>query len=146
MKYIYVDYEQVIQLHQHILKISWWLAWTLKDGLIHSALELVQNDDYYPSFSDKLTHLVWSFCHNHCFADGNKRTSLAIWTMFILYNYDKWLSNIFIQEMEEIIVQVAQGTVTKESLLEYIQMLLEWSEDKESALLRVRRDIYIHTQ
>ena len=42
-------------------------------GRLDSVLTNIQNDDYYPTFVDKLTHLFYCTCQFHCFADGNKR-------------------------------------------------------------------------
>lgn len=57
---------------------------------IQMILELVQNDLYYPSFEEKLTYLVYSFCTGHYFTDGNKRISLVVGAHFLVKNrYDK---------------------------------------------------------
>jgi hypothetical protein len=57
-------------------------------GYLESALEFIQNDDYYPAFEDKLVHLIWSINRNHAFSDGNKRLSITIgvhFRLFVLY-------------------------------------------------------------
>ena len=50
-------------------------------------LNHIQNHDYYPEFVDKLTHLFFSTCQFHCFADGNKRIAITLSTEFLLKKY-----------------------------------------------------------
>ena len=42
-------------------------------GRLESVVQNIKNDDYYPNFVDKLTHLFFCTCKFHCFVDGNKR-------------------------------------------------------------------------
>ena len=37
------------------------------EGGIRAALDFVQDDTYYPDFTDKLTYLVFRFCSGHFF-------------------------------------------------------------------------------
>ena len=46
----------------------------------------IQNDDYYPTFVDKITHLFYCTCEFHCFADGNKRLAITLSAQFLLFN------------------------------------------------------------
>ncbi|WP_233424254.1 Fic family protein [Helicobacter suis] len=52
-------------------------------GYLASALENIQNDDFYPSFCDKLAHLMFSCIKFHPFNDGNKRTSIYLGMCFL---------------------------------------------------------------
>ena len=49
-------------------------------------LQHIQIVDYYPCFFDKLTHLFFSTCKFHCFADGNKRLAITLSLQFLLFN------------------------------------------------------------
>lgn len=40
-----------------------------KVGYLASALEHIKNDDYYPTITDKITHLIFSCVKFHPFAD-----------------------------------------------------------------------------
>jgi len=141
MQYIYLTSEDVMNLHEYVLEFSGWQSWVLHQGYVESAVEHIQNDDYYPSFEEKLTHLVRSIAMNHAFSDGNKRTALASWANFILYNYDRSLADMFLHQMEEVIVQVAEWSVKKEHLQTYISWIMQGKQDNESALLNIWRDI-----
>ena len=47
-------------------------------GKLESVLCHIQNDDYYPTFLDKLLHLFYCSCKFHCFCDGNKRIAITL--------------------------------------------------------------------
>ncbi len=69
---------------------------------MESVLGFIQNDDYYPSIENKLTHLIYSVNKNHCFIDGNKRLSITLGIKFLLINgYYKYIAK-FINEIENI--------------------------------------------
>lgn len=93
-------------------------------GLLESALQQIQNDDYYPSFLDKLTHLMFACVKFHPFADGNKRTAIYLAKAFIKLNRPEILPDDFYQNLEDIVVAVAEGKTTKEELREILQNLL----------------------
>lgn len=90
---IYITLEQALATHRSTIEHSGGGDCSdINIGYLESALEMVQNDDYYPSFKDKLVHLVWSVNRNHSFSDGNKRT----------FNHDRrivpiteWLSVLY---------------------------------------------------
>ena len=62
-------------------------------GKLKSVLCHIQNDNYYPTFLDKLLHLFYCSCKFHCFCDGNKRIAITlkmvIWQLLI-YTFEKW--------------------------------------------------------
>ena len=76
MPYIYFDIAYAIKAHDKILKISGGNPGMLDIGRLESTLAHIQNDDYYPSFEEKLIHMVYAINKGHCFQDGNKRTSI----------------------------------------------------------------------
>lgn len=93
-------------------------------GLLESALQQIQNDDYYPSFLDKLTHLMFACVKFHPFADGNKRTAIYLAKAFIKLNRPEILPDDFYQNLEDVVVAVAESKTTKEELREILQNLL----------------------
>lgn len=93
-------------------------------GLLESALQQIQNDDYYPSFLDKLMHLMFACVKFHPFVDGNKRTAIYLAKAFIKLNRPEILPDDFYQNLEDIVVAVAEGKTTKEELREILQNLL----------------------
>lgn len=54
----YITIEQAIETHQKTIQYSGGGAnGLLNKGQLESVLEHIKNDDYYPTFIDKLTHL-----------------------------------------------------------------------------------------
>jgi death-on-curing protein len=87
----YLDYDEVLSIYQKMIdKSGGGFAGTRDEGGIQSILEFVQNDDYYPTFVNKLTFLVYRFCRGHYFNDGNKRIALTIGATFLLHNGYFW--------------------------------------------------------
>ena len=72
LNYFTSDY--AIKIHDKIVEISGGRAGIKDYGNIDSPLTHIQNEDYYPTFEDKLIHLIFSFNKFHAFNDGNKRT------------------------------------------------------------------------
>lgn len=90
--------DYAIKIHDKIIEISGGRSGIKDYGNIDSPLTHIQNDDYYPTFEDKLTHLVFSFNKFHAFNDGNKRTSIAMGAFFLGVNglelfVDKFIIN-----------------------------------------------------
>lgn len=80
----YISYEEAISVYAKMIDASDGGFDGVRDeGGIRAALEFVQNDMYYPNFSDKLCSLVYKFCSGHYFNDGNKRIALTLGTYFI---------------------------------------------------------------
>ena len=79
----------------------------------------------YPSFEEKLTHLVFSITKNHGFYDGNKRTAIIAGAFFLELNaFDQFFIDIFIQNMENIVLLTAQGLIDKNQLQKIISDLI----------------------
>ncbi len=140
-KTLYPSIKYVHRIHDEIIILSWWLAGIKNEGLIDSVLAHIQNNDYYPSFLDKLTHLTFWLVQNHWYNDANKRTALAIGGYFIYINYSSWLANDFIKKMENIVVLVAASTVSKDMLREIIANFLEQEEDQKSTLYNILNEL-----
>lgn len=82
MQLIYFTSEYAIKIHDKIIDMSEGIAGVKAFGNIDSPLSHIQNDEYYPTFEKKLTHLIFSFNKFHGFNDGNKRTSIALGAFF----------------------------------------------------------------
>ena len=124
-KISYIDYNELISIyHKMIEKSGGGTPGIIKEGNIHSALEFIQNDLYYPTFADKLTHLVFSFCCGHCFTDGNKRIALTIGAAFLLHNGYYWIAKTFMAQIEPIVYHVAANNIDKELLLRIMQCVV----------------------
>ena len=96
---------------------------------MYSALEHIQNDDYYPTFEDKLVHIIWSINRNHSFSDGNKRLSITLGAQFLLLNGYMFCVKRFMYEMENISYHLAAGRIEKELLQKLIHSFLVGEDD-----------------
>jgi death-on-curing protein len=132
----YFDVKHAVKVHDHIIDVSGGLSGNRDVGLLSSVLEHIQNDIYYPTFYSKLTHLIFSVNKMHAFNDGNKRASLILGAYFLELNGYDYCVNNFILRMENIVVWVAEGKISKEFLEEIVVSLIE--EDDFSELLKLK--------
>ena len=129
-------------------------------GRLDSVLTNIQNDEYYPTFADKLTHLFYCTCQFHCFADGNKRLAITLSAQFLLINgymsiakhFFEVTENItlsaqfllingymsiakhFFEVTENISYQVAAGKIDKELLHRILTAILKGTYDEDEEL------------
>ena len=137
MKYNYLNTEYAIKTHDKIIEISGGIAGVKNIGNIDSPLYHIQNEDYYPTFEEKLNHLVFCINKFHGFNDGNKRTSIALGTFFLIINGLENISNKFVNEMENITVAVADNLIAKDMLLEIINSIINEEEYSEELKLKI---------
>lgn len=137
MELIYADIKRAVHIHDKILELSGGRPGVKSLGELESVLQHIANDDYYPEFEDKLTHLVYAVNKGHCFSDGNKRTSIGLGAFFLLANGLDAFVDKFIIEMENIAVAVADNIIEKELLREVIASLLSEPEYNESLKLKI---------
>ena len=112
----YIDIEFAIKVHDLIINKSGGMHGIKDRGQLESILAHIQNNDYYPDFDDKLTHLVFSIIKFHMFIDGNKRTAIALGQYFMNLNHFTYADDKFILEMESIVVKVAENEISKDEL------------------------------
>lgn len=64
-----------------------------------------------------MTHLVYSLAKNHGFVDGNKRTAIVAGAYFLEINaFDQYVVDVFIREMENVVLLCVQNIITKSEL------------------------------
>ena len=115
--FIYITPELARETHEKTIKHSG--GGTLEEldfGKLESVLINIQNDDYYPTFVDKLTHLFFCTCQFHCFADRNKRLAITLSTLFLLLNGHLAIAQTFLAKTENISLNVAASKIDKELL------------------------------
>lgn len=130
--------------HQKIINETGGLS-GIRNERLDSVLEHIKNDSYYPSFEDKLCHLVFSVAENHSFQDGNKRSSIVLGSLFLKVNgYPDEIINDFIQKMEALILMLVEKEICKDDLNGYIYFIInqeEMPEDLSEPLeIRLRRE------
>ncbi|WP_448875269.1 type II toxin-antitoxin system death-on-curing family toxin [Desulfobulbus propionicus] len=138
MALVYLTLEQAVEIHRKTVEISGGGALGhLELGKLDSVLENIRNDDYYPSFEDKLTHLFFCACKFHCFQDGNKRIAITLCAQMLLWNGYLYCAGNFIREMENICYHVAAGNIDKDLLREVITAHLAEDSDNEELKLKI---------
>ena len=134
----YLTVEQAIDTHRKTVEVSGGGTLEHLDlGKLESVLEHIQNDVYYPTFEDKLTHLFFSANKFHCFADGNKRIAITLCTQMLLFNGYLYCTSRFLHEMENISFHVAAGNIDKDLLHEIITAFLAEEMDDEGLKLKI---------
>jgi death-on-curing protein len=138
MSIIYLTLEQAVEVHHKTVEVSGGGALGHLDlGKLESVLQHMQNEDYYPTFEDKLTHLFFSACKFHCFQDGNKRIAITLCAQMLLLNGYLYCSGHFIREMENISYHVAASNIDKDLLHEIITAVIKGDENEEGLKLKI---------
>ncbi|GAU78809.1 type II toxin-antitoxin system death-on-curing family toxin [Fusibacter sp. 3D3] len=128
--YSYITIEEALDIHIKTVENSGGgMTQCIDRNRLDSVLNHIQNDDYYPEFVDKLTHLFFCACQFHCFADGNKRIAITLSTQFLLKNGYMFIAKDFISKMENISYHVAAGKINKELVHRIMKLLLEGEYD-----------------
>lgn len=145
MPIVYLTLDQAIEIHRKTVEISGGGALGhLETGKLDSVLTHIQNDDYYPTFAEKLTHLFFCACKFHCFEDGNKRIAITLSAQMLLLNGYLYCARRFLREMENISYHVAAGRIDKELLGEIIEAFLNQEMDSEDLKLKILDAIAPH--
>lgn len=136
----YITLEQAIDIHAKTVKYSGGGALGYLDlGKLDSVLQNIQNDDYYPTFVDKLSHLFFCSCEFHCFQDGNKRIAITLSAYFLLLNGYMSVAKNFFEITENISYQVAAGKISKDLLHRIMESIMDGTYDYNEEL---KLDIY----
>lgn len=137
---IYITIDQAKAIHAKTIEYSGGGTYEHFDlGRLESVLQNIQNDDYYPTFVDKLTHLFFCTCEFHCFADGNKRLAITLSAQFLLFNGYMAVAKDFFVITENISYQVAAGKIDKELLRRIMAAIMSGIYDLDEEL---KLDIY----
>ncbi|BAL83791.1 putative death-on-curing protein of phage P1 [Selenomonas ruminantium subsp. lactilytica TAM6421] len=132
---VYITPEQARDTHHKTIKHSG--GGTLEElefEKLVGVLNNIQNDEWYPTFVDKLTHLFFCTCQFHCFADGNKRLAITLSTLFLLLNGYMGIAHTFIGNMENISLQVAASKIDKELLHKIMEAIMTNTFDEDETL------------
>jgi death on curing protein len=138
MPHIYITLEQALATHALTIEKSGGGAYgALETDKLDAVLQHIENDDYYPTFDAKLTHLFHAACKFHCFQDGNKRIAITLCAQMLLLNGYLRSIDAFIREAENISYHVAAGAISKELLGDWMRAVLTGGEDDEALKLRI---------
>lgn len=132
---IYLTEEQAEITHRETIRLSGGGSnEVINIGYLYSVLAQIQNDDYYPTMEEKLTHLIYSINRNHSFLDGNKRLSITLGAQFLLFNGYLFCLERFLREMENISYHLAASRIEKELLQRFVHSFLENELDFDEEL------------
>jgi death-on-curing family protein len=117
----YFNTERIFKIHEKALKKSGGLqGFKDKDG-ISKVCDFVQNDDYYPTFEEKLSYIIFSISKNHFFNDGNKRTALVCGAYFLIINGYKRKIDLYMTDMETHVVELVERKIDNKELIEILK-------------------------
>ena len=132
---INLNIDQALAIHAKTIEYSGGGALGQLDiGRLDAVLQHIQNDDYYPTFIDKLTHLFFCTCQFHCFEDGNKRLAITLSAQFLLFNGYMAVARNFFVITENISYQVAAGRIKKELLHRIMTAIMDGTYDIDEEL------------
>jgi len=137
IKYI-TSIEEVIEIHEKTIKVSGGgNTGIINLNSLESALEHIQNDEYYPMFIDKLTHLFFVANKSHSFIDGNKRIAIALGMKFLLNNGYLSIIQKFAEKMESVSYHLAAGRISKDLLKEIIDSIIKQSDYSDELKIKI---------
>lgn len=132
---VYITLDQAKAIHAKTIAYSGGGTYEHFDlGRLDSVLTNIQNDDYYPTFVDKLTHLFYCTCEFHCFADGNKRLAITLSAQFLLFNGYMAVAKNFFAVTENISYYVAAGKIKKELLHKIMTAIMDGTYESDETL------------
>jgi len=136
---IYItNIQEVIDIHKKMISVSGGgTDGIINIGLLDSAIEHIQNELYYPTFIDKLTHLFYVANKSHCFQDGNKRIAISLGSIFLLKNGYLEAAQRFLYKMETISYHLAAGRIDKDFLHDIIDSLVYEEDYSEEIKLKL---------
>ena len=138
MPHVYLSLEEAIEIHRKTVERSGGGSLGhLELNKLGGVLTHIQNDDYYPTFEAKLTHLFFCACQFHCFQDGNKRIAITLCAQMLLQNGYLYCAGEFIRKMENISYHVAAGRIGKELLGKIIAAFIDGTDENEELKLEI---------
>lgn len=121
---IYLTTIQVIEIHDTVIRLSGGFPGVKNNGQLDSVLNNIQNDDWYPSLSDKMAHLMFSIIKSHLFFDGNKRTAIATTSVLLELNGYPLAAETLPVIFEDIVVGIAENLIKKEDIKKLIEDII----------------------
>lgn len=120
---VYLTVEEVIEIHDEMLRRYGGLQGIRDTNLLHSSVLMPQTaafgQELYPSIYEKAAAYTFYIVRNHPFCDANKRTGYTAGLVFLKLNnidleFDK-------EHLEKIVVEMAAGRVERDDLAHFLQ-------------------------
>ena len=123
----YLSVTEVLDLHRRLLEQSGGSPGLRDRGALVSAVRQPQmqfgGEELYPSIEEKAAALGFALIQNHPFVDGNKRTGHASMEVFLRLN--GWEIVASVDEQERLAINIADGTVSRDELAEWLSAHVE---------------------
>ncbi len=120
----YISFEFILELHDQLIEEYGGVKGILNEGLLLSALEVPKarfnGKDLHRTIYDKTAAYLFHLIQNHPFVDGNKRTASMTALVFFSSNF-KGPFTIFDYEYQNLILEVAQGMVSKKTIAQFFR-------------------------
>ena len=119
----YLTIEQVIELHDEMLKRYGGLPGIRDKNLLWSAIDAPKaamfGQEMYLSIYEKAAAYLYHLVCNHPFNDANKRTGFAVTLIFLEVNSAK--QTFQKEDLENLVIEVAKGKETKERITKFLK-------------------------
>jgi death-on-curing protein len=119
----YLTIEQVIELHDEMLKRYGGLPGIRDKNLLWSAIDAPKaamfGQEMYPSVYEKAAAYLYHLVCNHPFNDANKRTGFTVTLVFLEVNNAKQAFKK--EDLEDLVIEVAKGKETKERITRFLK-------------------------
>ena len=114
----FISIDEVLELHDDQISSFGGTSGVRDEGLLESALAQPQatfgGQLLHPTIAEQAAAYLYHIAMNHPFIDGNKRTAFAVADTFVRLNGCNL--NLTDDRAYDLVMQVAQGTMTKEEL------------------------------
>lgn len=134
---VYFDLKHALEEQKKIISFSGGSHGCRDKKQLAATLDFVKNDDYYPTFSEKVSYLLYSISKNHAFIDGNKRTSIVLAGYLMEINGYGERVESFIVEMENIIIWTVEDKIDREFLKKIVESIIRTGEIEEEIQLEL---------
>jgi len=91
----------------------------LLEAAVNSPFQTFGGEDLFPTICEKAARLCYGIANNHAFVDGNKRTAVHAMEAFLIVN--QMPLECSDDEMEQVIIKVADGQMSHEDLAKWIK-------------------------
>lgn len=119
----YLTFEQVLEIHDELLKRYGGLSGIRDKNLLLSALDAPKAAlfglEMYPSIYQKAAAYLYHIVSNHPFNDANKRTGYAVTLVFLESNEAK--QSFEKEDLEDLVLEVAKGQISKEEIAAFLE-------------------------
>jgi len=122
---IYLSFEQIIELHDALIKKFGGLLGIREKGLLESALAApmmaVFGEELHKTIYNKAAAYLFYIAKNHAFIDGNKRTATAAALLFLRVNGES--PRYSVENFLEFVVSVAENQADLNMISNYFEKI-----------------------